>query len=71
MPGVIYMKVEQGKKYNIDQYPNFHYTGSIKGMKKMYYGKNACLIRCGQYIYKVPPEMYYKYRYGEGWRDMV
>jgi hypothetical protein len=39
---------------------NFHYTGSVKGMKAKYYGKNALLVRQGQYIYDVTsrPDIY-------------
>lgn len=43
------------------QYPNFHKTGSIRGMKKLYYGKEATLIKCGSYIYHVPMDIYNKY----------
>lgn len=37
----------------VKDFPNFSATGSIKGMKDMYYGKNALLVKCGQYIYNV------------------
>lgn len=50
------MTVEQGKRCNISRFPNFHRSGSIKGMKKLYYGKDALLVRCGQYIYNVTSE---------------
>lgn len=50
------MTVEQGKLCGIDRFPNFHRTGSIKGMKQLYYGKDALLVRCGQYIYNVSSE---------------
>lgn len=53
-----YMKVSEAKKYNLSQYPNFHSSGSIKGMKNMYYGKDALLVRSGSYIYKVPQSVY-------------
>lgn len=44
------------------QFPNFHKSGSISGMKKAYYGRDALLVRCGSYIYNVSsaPEIYYK-----------
>lgn len=35
------------QKIDISRFPNFHITGSITGMKKLYYGKNALLVRCG------------------------
>ena len=37
-------------------FPNFHKSGSIIGMKHMYYGKDALLVRCGDYIYNVSSE---------------
>lgn len=56
------MTKEQGKRYNISRFPNFHHTGSIKGMKRMYYGNQALLVRCGAYIYNVSsePSIYYQ-----------
>lgn len=53
------LKVKDGKILNIEKYPNFSATGSIKGMKDKFYGKDALLVRCGSYIYNVPPEIYY------------
>lgn len=40
----------------ISRFPNFHRTGSIRGMKKLCYGDDALLVRCGQYIYNVTSE---------------
>ena len=51
-----------GKRCNISRFPNFHRTGSIKGMKRMYYGRQALLVKCGEYIYNVSsePNIYYQ-----------
>ena len=48
------------QRIDISRFPNFHRTGSISGMKKLYYGKNALLVRCGSWIYNVSsePEIY-------------
>lgn len=54
------MKIAEGKAVNISQYPNFSVTGSIRGMKEKFYGKNALLVRCGGYIYNVPSTIYYR-----------
>ena len=45
----------------VKDFPNFHKTGSITGMKSLYYGKDALLVRCGDYIYNVTanPCIYY------------
>ena len=58
MPRVKYMNKEDKKIYNLSQYPNFSATGSIYGMKKLYYGMDALLVRSGSWIYKVPREIY-------------
>lgn len=46
---------------NLDLFPNFHKSGSIRGMKKLYYGADALLVKCGNYIYNVTsdPKIYY------------
>lgn len=53
MARVKYLKVKDGKKLGINQFPNFSGSGSIIGMKEKFYGKNALLVRCGSYIYNV------------------
>ena len=40
-------------KYGLSQFPNFHRSGSVRGMKNMYYGLDAKLVQCGSYIYNV------------------
>ena len=62
---VKYLKVSDGKRLGIDEYPNFSRTGSIRGMKDRYYGKDALLVRCGSYIYNVSrkPEIYHDHAY--------
>ena len=52
------LSVEKGKACNISNFQNFHKSGSIRGMKKLYYGKNAMLVRCGDYIYNVTSDIY-------------
>lgn len=58
------MTKEEGRRVNIDQFPNFSANGSIRGMKELFYGKDALLVRCGSYIYNVSsaPEIYYQAR---------
>ncbi len=45
----------------VENLPNFHKSGSIKGMKDKFYGKNAILVKCGSYIYNCDsqPEIYF------------
>ena len=61
MARVKYLPVSEGKVLGIDKFPNFDATGSVKGMKEKYYGKDALLVRCGSCIYNVTsqPDIYY------------
>lgn len=47
--------------HDLSIFANFSKTGSIIGMKQKYYGVDALLIRCGNYIYKVTEEVYNYY----------
>jgi len=38
---------------DLSSYPNFSGSGSIAGMKRQYYGKDAKLVRSGAFIYNV------------------
>lgn len=46
-----YMKLTPGQK---EHHPSIHYTGSVRGMKKLGFWKpgDRC-VRCGQYIYNL------------------
>ena len=36
------------------RHPSIHYTGSVRGMKKLgFWGKHDVCVRCGQYIYNL------------------
>ncbi|WP_100263353.1 hypothetical protein [Phocaeicola vulgatus] len=56
------MTIEQGKRVRIDRFPNFHKSGSIRGMKHFCYGENCLLVQCGNYIYNVSsgPRIYHQ-----------
>jgi len=53
--------VSDYERLKLSKFPNFSKSGSIRGMKEKYYGKNALLVRCGNYIYNVTsqPDIYY------------
>lgn len=61
--GTRYLSVEEGKQLQISDFPNFCVTGSIEGMKKLYYGEDALLVVCGDFIYNVSsnPTIYYEH----------
>ena len=63
MPRCKYLSIATAKRNNIDlsRFPNFSASGSIAGMKKLYYGKNALLVRQGGFIYNVSTA---RHRYG-------
>ena len=48
-------------KHDLSIFPNFSASGSIIGMKKLYYGKDAMLIKSGGYIYNVTKDIYNYY----------
>ena len=53
---------EMYKDTNLNDFPNFHSSGSITGMKKLYYGKGALLVKKGNYIFNVTskPSIYFE-----------
>lgn len=51
------MTIEQGRRVGIDRFSNFHKSGSVRGMKWLYYGKDCLLVRCGSHIYNVSAEL--------------
>lgn len=59
-PKVKTVKVKEAR-HDFSIFPNFSKTGSVKGMRRLYYGNEAYLIRCGGYIYKVTEEVYNQY----------
>lgn len=48
--------------HDLSLFSNFSTSGSIRGMKKLYYGKDALLIKSGSFIYKVTQEVYNYYK---------
>lgn len=58
-----YIPVSKREHLHLDDYPNFHASGSISGMRKQLYGDEALLVRCGSYIYNVSrnSKLYWEY----------
>ena len=48
-----YIKVRKGEAMGIDSCPNIDVTGSVKGMKKLFWGERALVVKCGSYYFKV------------------
>ena len=59
------MTEQEGERAGLSRFPNFHKTGNVIGMKQRYYGLDALLVRCGNYIYNVSsePHIYYHLAY--------
>ena len=54
---MVKLKTLPANQYSlVENFPNFSKTGSVIGMKKLYYGKDALLVKCGDYIYNVTSE---------------
>ena len=56
------MTIEQDRRVGIDRFSNFHRSGSVRGMKRLYYSKDCLLVHCGSYIYNISaePKIYYQ-----------
>lgn len=50
------MTIKEGQRVRINRFPNFHKTGSVRGMKRLFYGQNCLLVRVGDYVYNVSSE---------------
>ena len=50
------MTIKEGERHGISRFPNFHRAGSVRGMKRLYYGNDCLLVRCGNFIYNVTAE---------------
>lgn len=63
MPRVKRLYVKYREQLKLSDFPNFHQSGSVMGMRERYYGDNALLVRCGSYVYNVTsnPEIYNDY----------
>jgi hypothetical protein len=63
MPKMKYLKVEHSNK--VKDCPNISKTGSVKGMKKHFWGEDALTVQCGSYIYNVTskPNIYHYLAY--------
>lgn len=58
---VKYIYKRDKERLNLSGFPNFSATGNVYGMKKLYYGKDALLVRCGAWIYNVTREPWIYY----------
>lgn len=55
-PRVKTIPAKDHDKHDLSRFPNFSKTGSVTGMRKLYYGQGSLLVRCGAYIYNVTSE---------------
>lgn len=55
-PKVRSLNKKEGEQVEIHRFPNFSKSGSVKGMRKRYYGRTALLVQCGSFIYNVSSE---------------
>lgn len=46
------------KGISLSVFPNAGPNPNITGMRRRYWGKDACIIKSGRYIYKVTREVY-------------
>ena len=57
---VVYATKAQLKAHdiNLDAYPSAGPNANVTGMRNKYWGKDALIVKHGQYIYKVPWAVY-------------
>lgn len=49
----IYISVKHYDVLNLSDCPSTGRYGNVQGMRNLYWGKDAFVIRCGAYAYKV------------------
>lgn len=51
-------KMNSNMAKHLERFPSIHKSGSVKGMKKHFWGVNALCVRCGNYVYLVDERTY-------------
>ena len=64
------MKTCNAPKTAFDYLCKFSYAsagpnGNLTGMRKLYWGKNALVVRCCGYLFNVPPFVFDRYAWGK------
>lgn len=49
---------------NLDRFPNAGPNCNVTGMRKLFWGWDAALVKHGRYVYKVTPGVYFALRGG-------
>lgn len=55
-----YTSVKNIDRLKLYNFPSAGPNASISGMREQYWGKDAYILRCGSYIYKVNRETFYR-----------
>ena len=58
MKPTINLSTKSPKARELEKFPSAGPRANITGMRKLYWGKDAYIVKCGQYIYKVDKETY-------------
>lgn len=56
----LYIPVRNYNELNLFQFPSTGRNGNIQGMRKLFWGDDAYVIKCGAYAYKVDAETFEK-----------
>lgn len=54
-----YIRTTPRNERILEKYPNAGPHPNITGMRRLYWGKDAFIIKCGVYAYNVPQEIFY------------
>ena len=49
----IYVKKKHYNTLRLDRFPSAGPNAVVSGMKEKYWGRNALVLKCGQYVYNV------------------
>lgn len=54
-----YVRATARNKALLDGCPSAGPRANVTGMRRLYWGEDAFVVRCGAYIYMVPYELFY------------
>lgn len=48
-----YENLTGDRQFNKDAHASIHISGSVRGMRKLFWGYECDVVRIGQYVYKI------------------
>lgn len=60
MGKIKYTSVKNYNRLSLGAFPSAGPGASVKGMRDKYWGRDAYILKCGQYFYKVDSDTFYR-----------